>query len=467
MTEKSTHIRFWSGLTSIGGTVISLEAGCHRLVFDFGLGYSPGEAVLDGQVKQRRSSLAHDYLRLNMIPPLDGIYSRAALGTASPLPSAEESTWQTAVLISHLHLDHMGAMGLVHPQIPVYLTADSYRLYQALTEIGEGVPYPRDYTPCEYNRPFSHGPFVITPLAVDHDVPGACSFHIKTPGGTILYTGDFRLHSGRPEIARTWLEKTNELGVDILISEGTTLRPQEEGETAPLQGDPSLPETLATEAHLPEKIQTIISSTPGLAVFNLYHRNLTRLSTMLDVARMSHRQAVLEPETAYMANELLHGADFNVYIGENTLAEVQADTVPAWKKRILAQFPHVTAALIRSNPEQYFVQNSYVNCLELLDLMEIGGCYIHSNGMPLGPFDPAHPRLKKLLERVGLAYHYVGSSGHAMPQHLQYACDTIAPKVLVPLHSYNPGRLQANHGRQLLPELGICYRVENGDLLPK
>ncbi|MBS3873764.1 MAG: MBL fold metallo-hydrolase [Firmicutes bacterium] len=466
MTKNPTHMRFWSGLKSIGGTVISLESGCHRLVFDFGLSYSPGEAVLDGQVRTRPSSLVADYLRLNMIPPLDGIYSRAALGTFSALPAAEESPWQTAVLISHLHLDHMGAMGLVHPEVPVYLTQDSWRLYHALSEIGEGVPQARAYTPCEYDRPFKHGPFVITPLAVDHDIPGACSFHIETPGGSILYTGDFRLHGGRAEVARTWLEKAKTLGVDILISEGTTLRAQEEGETAPLLGDSTLPETLATEAHLPEKMHTIINSTPGLAVFNLYHRNLTRLSTMLDVGKMNNRQTVLEPETAYMAKELLHRDDFSVYIGENTQALLQGGACPAWKSNILAQFPHVTAALIRSNPEQYFVQNSYVNCLELLDLMEIGGCYIHSNGMPLGPFDPAHPRLKKLLERVGLSYHYAGTSGHALPQHLQYACDTIAPKVLVPLHSFNPGRLQANHGRQLLPELDIYYRIENGDLLP-
>jgi len=467
MTENSTHLRFWSGLTSIGGTVITLESAGHRLVFDFGLGYSPGEAVLDGQVKTRRSSLVRDYLRLQMIPPLDGIYCRATLGPSSPLPAAENSAWQTAVLISHLHLDHMGAMGLVHPQIPVYLTRDSYRLYLALAEIGEGVPHPREYTPCEYNHPFRHGPFVVTPLAVDHDVPGACSFHIETPGGTILYTGDFRLHSGRHEIARTWLEQAKELGVDILISEGTTLRAQEEGTTAPLQGDPSLPETLATEVCLGEKIQAIVSSTPGLAVFNLYHRNLTRLATMLDAGKISHRQVVLEPETAYLAKELLHRDDFSVYIGENTQDLLQGDACPAWKRRVVAQFPHVTAACVRSKPEQYFVQNSYVNCLELLDLMEIGGCYIHSNGMPLGPFDPAHPRLKKLLERVGLTYHYVGTSGHAMPQHLQYVCDTIAPKVLVPLHSFNPGRLQANHGKQLLPELGLRYRIENGDLLPQ
>ncbi|MBT9158191.1 MAG: Ribonuclease J [Firmicutes bacterium] len=462
MTDSPTYIRFWSGLTSIGGTVISLENGRHRLIFDFGLSYNPGEAYLDGQVKLRPTALVQDHLHLNMIPPIDGIYGHQNIGPSLDLVAAEESDRQSAVLISHLHLDHMGAMGLTHSDIPVYLTEDSHRLYQALEHIGEGVAGTRTYSTCAFDTPFTHGPFTITPLAVDHDIPGACSFHIRTPHGSLLYTGDFRLHGQHPEVAYEWLEKAKALGIDILISEGTTLRPHEEGQNEPLLGDPAHPATLITEAALPAKVQDIVGATTTLAVFNLYHRNLVRLATMLDVGQMSGRVVALEPETAYLATKLLGRNDFSVYIGENTHAEQLSGQTTPWKKALLAELPQVTAAMLRQNPSGYFVQNSYPNCLELLDLLGIGGCYIHSNGMPLGSFDPAYPRLKKLLERLKLDYHYVGTSGHAIMQHLQYVSDELAPRVLVPLHSFNPHRLQANHGQQLLPTLGVVYQMQAG-----
>jgi len=352
--------------------------------------------------------------------------------------SAEESSWQTAVLISHLHLDHMGAMGLVHMDIPVFMTEESRKLYLALNAIGEGVIGDREYSTCRYDVPIVHGSFVITPLQADHDVAGACSFHINTPHGNILYTGDYRLYGAKPPIAPLWVEKAHALGVDVLISEGTTLRAPAEGENEQIIGDGSILPTLS-EDMLPARLTSLLGECGSVAVFNIYHRNLRRLNMMLDAGRISGRTVALEEETAYLARHLLGREDFVL-----TTALAACD--------------------VRQNPSRYFLQNSYRNCLALLDLAGVGGHYIHSNGTPLGDFDPAYPRLKALVEQCGLEFHYVGATGHALPQHLQHVVDVLAPRVLVPLHSFNPHRLTNCAGQRVLPALGALYRLNDGFL---
>ncbi|MBT9134815.1 MAG: Ribonuclease J [Firmicutes bacterium] len=438
MQETATYLKFWAGLTSIGGTVISVEHGKYRLMFDFGFSYNPNNIFGDKQVRLRPAHLVHDYLLLDMIPAVPGVYRQRDLGDGASLLSAEESPWQTMVLISHLHLDHMGAMGLVSPSVPVFLTAESLGLYSALCAIGEGVDGERDYSACRFDAPLAHGPFVITPLRVDHDVPGACSFHIRTPHGNLLYTGDFRLYGTTPPVAPQWLEAARTLGVDVLVSEGTTLRAPAEGESEWITGDGSLPDNLTTEDMLPGKLHALLSNT-GLAVFNIYHRNLRRLGIILDAGRAAGRTVVLERETAYLARTLLAREDF-------------------------AETSDICASLIKGNPTQYLVQNSYRNCLALLDFAGVGGSYIHSNGTPLGDFDPAYAKLRALVEKCGLEFHYVGATGHAIPQHLQYVADTVAPKVLVPLHSFWPQRLSAAVGQRVLPERGLVYRFKDGAL---
>ena len=436
MQESHTYLKFWAGLTTIGGTVISIEQGEYRLILDFGFNYNPGSIFSDKQVRLRPAHLVHDYLRLGIIPAIPGVYRQSELLTNEDLLPAEESPWRTIVLISHLHLDHMGAMGLVSPTIPVFLTEESLELYRALDEIGEGVAGGRGYSACRFDAPLTHGPFVVTPLRVDHDVSGACSFHIRTPHGGLLYTGDFRLYGTTPPVASRWLEKAQALGVDVLISEGTTLRTPAEGENMEIAGDGTMPDTLTTEDLLPEKLHSLLRDTK-LAVFNIYHRNLRRLAMMLDAGRDTGRTVILEPETAYLARTLLARGDFLVTT-------------------------EVCVSLVKENPAQYFLQNSYCNCLALLDYAGLGGSYLHSNGTPLGEFDPAYARLRALIDQCGFEFHYVGATGHAIPGHLQYVVDTLAPKVLVPLHSFCPERLTATKGQRILPERGTVYRLDDG-----
>ena len=73
------------------------------------------------------------------MPRVEGLYRREDLFDL-PLTSAEDSPWNTAVFITHLHLDHMAYMGAVAPEIPVYLHPAAQKIEAALEATGRGVP---------------------------------------------------------------------------------------------------------------------------------------------------------------------------------------------------------------------------------------------------------------------------------------------------------------------------------------
>ncbi|QDP41913.1 MBL fold metallo-hydrolase [Radiobacillus deserti] len=458
-----TSLIFYGGLRTIGGTIIAVEYKNKRVIFDFGLTYNPAGQVLDGQVMPRPSALTRDYLRLGLIPPIDGVYPQDSLPSHSSILSAQEYEGETAVLISHLHLDHMGAMGLIDPSIPVYMTKESQHLYESLHTIGEGAPGERTYQTCIEEQPFSIGEIIVTPLPVDHDIVGACAFHIETPEGSILYSGDVRLHGAHPDRIQSFVNQSKGKGFDVLIMEGTTLRNEEQLSVEDLTADASNPEDLLTEEkRVPEQIAKELNAVKGIGVFNIYHRNIERIQNMILAGKEASRTVVLEIETAEIASNHLEEANFHIYESEEIQEE--KDNLPLWKRRLLEKYPTVSVQEINKNPEAYLLQNSYPNALELLDVNVESGIYIHSNGVPLGSFDPAYDNLHRLLDLIGLEKVQVDCGGHAIPQHLQYLVDELDPKILIPLHSFHPERLFPPNGKQFLPKYGSVYKLLNGDI---
>ncbi len=295
---------------------------------------------------------------------------------------------------------------------------------------------------------------------------GACAYHIQTPDGAIVYTGDLRLHGKHPERIENFINEVNRLGVDALIMEGTTLSSVEELRGA-IIGNPIIPEGMTTEGTIPEKMSERLKATKGLGIFNIYHTNIDRLSGMIKAAHDSSRKAVFEPETAYLLDKLTEVQDFLIFKSGETIVEEQAGTLPEWKSDLLTRYETIHAEMINTNPGEYYLQNTYENILELFDLNVSGGIYIHSNGVPLGSFDPAFENLKKILNQLHIGYEYIGAPGHAIPSHLKYIVDRIDPKFLLPIHSFYPERLKPKSGIQILADYGVEYVLKDHQLAPK
>ena len=203
MALRSTddlRITFLGGAASIGASAALVEAAGLRLLVDCGVRFEPGNALPD----------------LSQIPP------------GGP----------DAVLVTHAHSDHTGALPVIHgafPGVPVYATPPTIDLVSVLfrdaLKLMNGPDREADvplYTeaqveslaralqPAPFEQPVRIGEAIVTWLPAGH-ILGAAMVHLQTPAGSVLFTGDYSVSAQLtvPALNRPAFE------ADVVVSEAT------------------------------------------------------------------------------------------------------------------------------------------------------------------------------------------------------------------------------------------------------
>ena len=187
-----------------------------------------------------------------------------------------------AILLTHGHEDHTGALPYVLPKIPgtpIYAT----RLTEGLVQGKLREHKLLDSTPLHVVEPgveFAVGRARVTAFRVNHSIPDGVGYAVTTPGGTVVHTGDFKFDHTPPDGRRADLGLIAEIGrrgVDFLLSDST--RAEKEGYTL-------------SESTVGESLHRLVGEAPGRVIVATFASNIGRVQQVIDAAWAHGRQMV-------------------------------------------------------------------------------------------------------------------------------------------------------------------------------
>ncbi|MCI4346404.1 MAG: MBL fold metallo-hydrolase [Thermoplasmata archaeon] len=450
---REPTLRFLGGVREIGGNKIILEDGPDRVLFDFGPAFDPKyESFYVDFLKPRSTSPVRDLLEFELLPWIDGLYAKEALG------GIEERYTDPAfhaVFVSHAHADHAGYLRFVDPAIPVYTSEGTRKILVANSTTGPTLKYGEH--PWELLRPGSPvkvGNLEILPFPVDHSVPYATGFVVRTSEGAVVYTGDFREHGPRAALTRTFLEAAKAEGPKALLLEGTRAGPD--------------PRKNLSEAGVRAALDTLLAATRGLALVSCYPRDVDRIRTLHEAARDSGRTLVVPAKTAFLLGALKGdaslplpqpGVDPNLLVYERSKKKLYN-----WEKPLLDGA--VGAEEVRRRGRELLLLLDLYQFPELIDIRpEPGTPFVHSMSEPFSEEDVKDAVLKNWLGHFDLRPHQFHASGHCSGPELEAICGEVGATNLFPIHTEHPEAFHDFPGRFCPPEKGVTYRVSTGEAL--
>jgi ribonuclease J len=131
------------------------------------------------------------------------------------------------IVLTHAHEDHIGAL----PHLLRRIKAPVYGSDLTLAFVGRRLAEASfaeeaSLVPIRPRRSFPAGPFEVEPIRVTHSTPDSVALAVRTPAGTIVHTGDFKIDETPVDGGAFDRERFAELGregVVLLLSDSTNV----------------------------------------------------------------------------------------------------------------------------------------------------------------------------------------------------------------------------------------------------
>ena len=331
----------------------------------------------------------------------------------------------TGVLLSHPHQDHYGLLDELPSAWPVYCGKAAEKLIRLTSNIFDKEPQ-QPFHNWEGGKPFSLGPFTITPFLTDHSAFDAYMLLIEVAGKRLLYSGDFRLH-GRKASLVSRLMSSPPPAIDILLMEGTNL-----GSNKPY----------ADESVLEERFAELFRSTTGRVFVSWSAQNIDRTVTLYRACKKTGRTLVVDLYTAEVMKMIGEFGNLPSPDWPNVKVVITGALARMYERTGRKDFVQsmlgngISAAALAENPSKWAVMTR--NSL-LKDFENKGVTPNESDAWSWsqwrGYLDGKEgARVKEWFDSRNCPAAHIHTSGHASPDDLKTFAGCINPKVLVPIH---------------------------------
>ena len=447
MKTSDVRLTFLGGVNEVGGNKILLEDFNYgvKLFLDFGINIKD---LNDNFEKYEEPSSVMDLIRSGLLPNIEQLPIENLYTNYDASKSQENNDLETnvdGILITHPHKDHFYGLSFINRNIPVYTGVFTKKIISAYSKCSK-ASISNNYGGLEWNL-FRTGDVLdikglkIIPVHVDHSIPAAYGFIIKTSMCNIVYTGDFRMHGPLSAMTQDFLSEITKEGLDkieILICEGTHIH----------RG------AIESENNVEKNVEQLFLENPFDFFLVKYDRlDWDRFRTFSLIAKKHGWKYVITEKDAYfyylMNKDDIYESmrDPNIITDDHILILSRGNAKYRWQEKIRQAlhrekkgFRFINYSEIKDLESHFFF---YITSLQK-DIIEkinpnLKGAFISSS---IDPYTEEYIDNNRTLTRYfrqhGIPSYRVHASGHAMPHHLINFINKISPKVLIPVHTEHP-----------------------------
>jgi ribonuclease J len=322
-----------------------------------------------------------------------------------------------AIVLTHGHEDHIGALPYLlrsRPKIPLIGSRLTLALVAAKLEQHRIRP---DLRIVREGDRLTVGDWDLQFYAVNHSIPDALAVAVRTPGGTILHTGDFKMDQTPLDGRITDLPGFSRLGdegVDLLLSDSTNAE---------------VPGFIPSERDVGKVVTDVITKARGRVIVACFASHVHRVQQMLDAAVESGRHVALVGRS--MIRNMQIARDLGLLNVPNGLLIDIKDAEAMPSSRVLyvstgSQGEPLSALSRMANREHPTIR------IVPDDTILLASSLIPGNENSVFNVINGLSRLGATVVHKSTALVHV--SGHAPAGELRYLLNAVRPKNLMPVH---------------------------------
>jgi ribonuclease J len=186
-----------------------------------------------------------------------------------------------ALFLTHGHEDHIGAVPFLLERAPMPVYGMPLALGFVADKLAEFEMEDFELRPVQPRQVVEVGPFRVEAIRVTHSIVDALGYAIRTPAGTIVHTGDFKIDHTPIDAKPTDLARFAEYGeegVTLLVSDSTNA-------LVPGHGP--------SEKTVGSALDRVFANVKGRILVTTFASHIHRVQQVIDVARRHQRKVLL------------------------------------------------------------------------------------------------------------------------------------------------------------------------------